>query len=52
MSRFVYIGCDAGGLDDLSAITVLGKLEAGFLVWQHQWISRRGYDKREERFLV
>lgn len=47
-ARFVYIGCDAGGLDDLSAITALGKkADGGFLVWSHQWIARRGYEKRK-----
>jgi phage terminase large subunit-like protein len=46
--RTIYIGCDAGGLDDLSAITILGKTIDGKLIaWSHQWISRRGYDKRK-----
>lgn len=45
---FIYIGCDAGGLDDLSAVSALGKTSDGrFLVWSHQWVSRRGYDKRK-----
>jgi phage terminase large subunit-like protein len=47
-SQSIYIGCDAGGLDDLSAIAALGKTAAGrFLAWSHQWVSRRGYDKRK-----
>jgi phage terminase large subunit-like protein len=46
--RYVYIGVDAGGLDDLSAIGVLGKTADGrYLFWSHQWISRRGYEKRK-----
>lgn len=46
-AEHVYVGCDAGGLDDLSACCVLGKTADGrFLIWSHQWVSRRGYDKR------
>jgi len=41
----IWIGADAGGLDDLSAIAALGKCADGrFLVWSHQWVSRRGYE--------
>jgi phage terminase large subunit-like protein len=44
----IWIGADAGGLDDLSAIAALGKCADGrFLVWSHQWVSRRGYEKRK-----
>ena len=44
---YVYIGCDAGGLDDLSAIAALGRTADGqFLLWTHQWISDQGYRKR------
>ncbi len=47
-SRWVYIGIDAGGLDDCSAIAVLGKTKDGkYLLWTHQWLSRRGYEKRK-----
>jgi phage terminase large subunit-like protein len=43
----IYIGSDTGGLDDLSAIVVLGKtLDERVLIWSHQWLSRRGYEKR------
>lgn len=47
-SRLLTVGCDAGGLDDLSAIVLLGRTGEGrFLSWCHQWISRRGYEKRK-----
>jgi phage terminase large subunit-like protein len=46
-SSAIWLGIDAGSLDDLSAAVVLGKTSAGqYLVWSHQWISRRGYEKR------
>jgi phage terminase large subunit-like protein len=47
-SSVIWIGCDAGGLDDLSAIVALGKAtDRRYLLWSHQWISRRGYEKRK-----
>jgi phage terminase large subunit-like protein len=46
-SRQLYLGIDAGGLDDLSAAVVLGKTKDGdILVFSHQWISRQGFNKR------
>ena len=43
----IYVGPDTGGLDDLSAIVVLGKtIDERILVWSHQWLTRRGYEKR------
>ena len=42
------IGTDAGGLDDLAAVTAIGETADGqFLVWSKQWVSRQGYDKRK-----
>jgi phage terminase large subunit-like protein len=46
-SERVAIGTDAGGLDDLSAVAVLGETAGGeHLLWTKQWISRRGFNKR------
>ena len=44
----IKIGIDRGGLDDLSAVAVMGRCADGrFLVWVHQWISQQGYEKRK-----
>lgn len=44
----IAIGTDAGGLDDPSAIAVLGETADGaHLLWVAQWLSRQGYNKRK-----
>lgn len=44
----IAIGTDAGGLDDPSAIAVIGETEDGrIMVWSAQWLSRQGYQKRK-----
>jgi phage terminase large subunit-like protein len=44
----VGVGTDAGGLDDLAAVAVIGETDDGrFLIWTAQWISRQGYNKRK-----
>jgi len=44
----IAIGTDAGGLDDPSAIAVLGETADGQqLLWVAQWLSRQGFDKRK-----
>lgn len=44
----IAVGTDAGGLDDPSAIAVLGETAEGeHLLWTAQWLSRQGYNKRK-----
>lgn len=44
----IAIGTDAGGLDDPSAIAVLGETDGGqHMLWVMQWLSRQGYSKRK-----
>jgi phage terminase large subunit-like protein len=46
-SNQIFLGIDAGGLDDLSAAVVLGRTKnSRALVFSHQWISRQGFNKR------
>src|SRR5262249_10595988 len=46
-SLYVYVGVDRGGLDDPTAIAMLGKTKDDvWLVWSQQFISRDGYEKR------
>src|SRR5262249_38117353 len=47
-SEVIWAGTDAGGLDDLSAVSLLGRTsDDRFLFWGHQWLSRQGYGKRK-----
>lgn len=44
----IAIGTDAGGLDDPSAVAVLGETAEGeHMLWSMQWLSRQGYNKRK-----
>ncbi len=44
----IAVGTDAGGLDDPSAIAVLGETaDGGHMLWTMQWLSRQGYAKRK-----
>jgi phage terminase large subunit-like protein len=42
-----WAGIDIGGLDDLSALLIMGQTTSGeFQCWSHQWISQQGFEKR------
>jgi phage terminase large subunit-like protein len=47
-SVILWLGVDAGSLDDLSALILLGRTDDGrYQAWGHQWVSRKGYEKRK-----
>lgn len=43
----LWLGLDAGGLDDFTSLAVVGETEDGqTLLWVHSWLHQSGYDKR------
>jgi phage terminase large subunit-like protein len=44
----LWLSVDAGGLDDPTALGVLGRTADGqLLFWSHQWLHREGFEKRK-----
>ena len=48
-SEAVYLGIDAGGSDDMTAIVVVGENAGQYQVWSHQWVHRDGYERRKNQ---
>jgi phage terminase large subunit-like protein len=47
-SMFVYCGIDRAGMDDATAVVIVGKTSKDdWLVWSRQWLSREAYEKRK-----